>query len=127
MKTRALGHSGLEVSALGLGCMGMSWAYGQASDRGEMIELIRGAVDLGVTLFDTAEVYGPYINEELLGDALQPLRDRVVIATKFEFKLDPNGGAWPASIVAQPTSKKWQILHSKDSVSTISISFISIA
>lgn len=106
MKTRVLGRSGLEVSALGLGCMGMSWAYGPAGHRGEMIELIRAAVDLGVTFFDTAEVYGPYVNEELLGEALQPLRDRVVIATKFGFKLDPNGGAWPVGVDSRPTHIK---------------------
>ena len=98
MKKRILGQSRLEVSALGLGCMGMSWAYGQAGDRGEMIKLLRDAVELGVTFFDTAEVYGPHTNEELVGEALEPLRDQVVIATKFGFKLDPNGGAWPIGV-----------------------------
>jgi aryl-alcohol dehydrogenase-like predicted oxidoreductase len=102
MKTRILGTSGLEVSAFGLGCMGMSWAYGQAGDRTEMITLIRDAVELGVTLFDTAEVYGPRANEELLGEALEPLRDKVVIATKFGFQLDPNGGAWPIGVDSHP-------------------------
>ncbi len=94
MKTRALGTSGLSVSALGLGCMGMSWAYGPAPDKAEMIALLRKAVELGVTLFDTAEVYGPYTNEELLGEALAPVRDQVVIATKFGFDLagDPKTG-----------------------------------
>ena len=94
MKMRTLGKSGLEVSALGLGCMGMSWAYGPAPDKAEMIALLRQAVELGVTFFDTAEVYGPYANEELLGEALEPLRDRVVIATKFGFDLggDPKTG-----------------------------------
>lgn len=87
MKMRTLGQSGLEVSALGLGCMGMSWAYGPAPDKAEMIALLRKAVELGVTFFDTAEVYGPFANEELLGEALEPLRDRVVIATKFGFDL----------------------------------------
>ena len=87
MKTRTLGTSGLSVSALGLGCMGMSWAYGPAPAKAEMIALLRKAVELGVTLFDTAEVYGPYTNEELLGEALEPVRDQVVIATKFGFDL----------------------------------------
>jgi len=92
MKKRMLGKSGLEVSALGLGCMGMSFSYGPAGDKKEMIALLRTAVERGVTFFDTAEVYGPFINEELLGEALAPLRSQVVIATKFGFKLDPNGG-----------------------------------
>jgi aryl-alcohol dehydrogenase-like predicted oxidoreductase len=92
MNKRKLGTSGLEVSALGLGCMGMSFGYGPASDKTEMIALIRSAVERGVTFFDTAEVYGPFTNEELVGEALSPLRDRVVIATKFGFKLDPAGG-----------------------------------
>jgi len=86
MKTiqkRKLGNSGLEVSALGLGCMGMSWSYGEAKDKGEMTNLIRSAVELGVTFFDTAEVYGPLINEELVGEALEPFKNEVVIATKF--------------------------------------------
>ena len=87
MKMRTLGSSGLTVSALGLGCMGMSWAYGPAPDKAEMIALLRKAAELGVTFFDTAEVYGPYANEELLGEALEPVRDQVVIATKFGFDL----------------------------------------
>ena len=91
MKKRKLGKSGLEVSALGLGCMGMSFGYGPAGEKNEMISVIRAAVDLGVTFFDTAEVYGPFTNEELVGEALAPFRDRVVIATKFGFKLDDNG------------------------------------
>jgi len=91
MQTRILGQSGLEVSALGLGCMGMSASYGPPKDKAEMIALLRAAVERGVTFFDTAEVYGPFINEELVGEALQPLRDKVVIATKFGFKLDPTG------------------------------------
>jgi len=86
MQKRKLGKSSLEVSALGLGCMGMSFAYGPAHDKNEMISLIRSAADRGVTFFDTAEVYGPFTNEELLGEALAPLRDQVVIATKFGFK-----------------------------------------
>lgn len=86
LKTRKLGKSGLEVSAIGLGCMGMSFAYGPASDKNEMIKLIRSAVERGVTFFDTAEIYGPFTNEELLGEALAPYRDGVVIATKFGFQ-----------------------------------------
>jgi len=85
LKTRELGNSGLEVSAIGLGCMGMSFAYGPASDKKEMIKLIRSAVERGVTFFDTAEIYGPFTNEELVGEALAPFRDEVVIATKFGF------------------------------------------
>jgi aryl-alcohol dehydrogenase-like predicted oxidoreductase len=92
MQKRKLGKSNLEVSALGLGCMGMSFGYGPAADKQEMIALIRMAVERGVTFFDTAEVYGPFTNEELVGEALAPLRDRVVIATKFGFKLDPDTG-----------------------------------
>jgi aryl-alcohol dehydrogenase-like predicted oxidoreductase len=92
MKTRSLGRSGLQVSALGLGCMGMTHAYFPLPDRGEMIGLLRKAVDLGVTFFDTAEVYGPYTNEELLGEALAPVRDRVVIATKFGFRVEDMPG-----------------------------------
>ncbi|MGA8763418.1 MAG: aldo/keto reductase [Candidatus Sulfotelmatobacter sp.] len=87
MQKRKLGNSNLEVSALGLGCMGMSFGYGPAADKQEMISLIRSAVERGVTFFDTAEVYGPFTNEELVGEALSPLRDRVVIATKFGFKV----------------------------------------
>jgi aryl-alcohol dehydrogenase-like predicted oxidoreductase len=103
MTKRMLGKkNGLEVSAIGLGCMGMSWAYGPARDRTDMISLLRGAVDRGVTLFDTAEVYGPFKNEELLGEALSPVRDQVVIATKFGFKLDPNGGEWPVGVNSRP-------------------------
>jgi len=92
METRKLGNSNLEVSALGLGCMGMSVGYGPASDKKEMISLIRTAVERGVTFFDTAEAYGPFTNEELVGEALAPLREQVVIATKFGCKPDPNGG-----------------------------------
>jgi aryl-alcohol dehydrogenase-like predicted oxidoreductase len=91
MHKRKLGKSNLEVSALGLGCMGMSFGYGPAADKQEMISLIHTAVELGVTFFDTAEVYGPFTNEELVGEALAPLRDQVVIATKFGFKLGPKG------------------------------------
>lgn len=92
MQKRTLGNSNLEVSALGLGCMGMSDSYGPPADRKEMISLLRSAVERGVTFFDTAEVYGPFTNEELVGEALSPLRDQVVIATKFGFKLDADGG-----------------------------------
>jgi len=92
MQKRKLGKSGLEVSAIGLGCMGMSFGYGPAGDKKEMISLIRSAVERGVTFFDTAEVYGPFTNEDLVGEALAPFREQVVIATKFGFKLDPNTG-----------------------------------
>src|SRR5438270_9128586 len=97
MQKRKLGKSNLEVSALGLGCMGMSFGYGPAADKQEMIALIRSAVERGVTFFDTAEVYGPFTNEELVGEALAPFHDQVVIATKFGFAPDPNGGpGWTA-------------------------------
>jgi aryl-alcohol dehydrogenase-like predicted oxidoreductase len=89
MKKRKLGNSNLEVSALGLGCMGMSYGYGPPADKQEMISLIRTAAERGVTFFDTAEAYGPFTNEELVGEALAPFRGQVVIATKFGFKLDP--------------------------------------
>lgn len=101
MQKRTLGNSGLTVSALGLGCMGMSWAYGEPGDRRSMIALLRDAVELGITFFDTAEVYGPLTNEELVGEALAPVRDRVVIATKFGFILDPKGGR-PLGVNSQP-------------------------
>ena len=91
MKRRKLGKSGLEVSAIGLGCMGMSSGYGPPKDKQEMISLLRAAVERGVTFFDTAEIYGPFINEELVGEALVPMRERVVIATKFGFKIGPKG------------------------------------
>ena len=91
MQIRKLGNRGLEVSALGLGCMGMSASYGRIPDKQEMITLLRAAVDRGITFFDTAEVYGPFTNEELVGEALSPVRNEVVIATKFGFKLDPSG------------------------------------
>jgi aryl-alcohol dehydrogenase-like predicted oxidoreductase len=103
MQKRKLGKSNLEVSALGLGCMGMSFSYGEVKDKQEMISLIRTAVDRGITFFDTAEVYGPYTNEELVGEALAPLRDQVVIATKFGFDLsgsDNRPGA--AAVNSQP-------------------------
>src|SRR5882757_2340487 len=90
MQKRNLGSSNLSVSAIGLGCMGMSFNYGPAGDKREMISLIRAAVERGVTFLDTAEVYGPYSNEELVGEALAPFRDKVVIATKFGCDLNPN-------------------------------------
>jgi aryl-alcohol dehydrogenase-like predicted oxidoreductase len=91
MKTRKLGNSGLEVSEIGLGCMGMSFGYGVVADKKESVALIRKAVELGVTFFDTAEVYGPYINEELVGEALEPFKGKVVIATKFGFNIGGEG------------------------------------
>jgi aryl-alcohol dehydrogenase-like predicted oxidoreductase len=91
MQKRKLGNSNLEVSAIGLGCMGMSMSYGPPADKQEMISLLRSAVERGVTFFDTAEAYGPFTNEELVGEALAPIREQVVIATKFGFKLDSNG------------------------------------
>jgi aryl-alcohol dehydrogenase-like predicted oxidoreductase len=103
MRKRKLGKSNFEVSALGLGCMGMSFSYGEPKDKQEMISLLRTAVDLGITFFDTAEVYGPFTNEELVGEALSPVRDRVVIATKFGFDLsgsDHRPGA--AGVNSQP-------------------------
>ncbi len=87
MQKRKLGNSNLEVSAIGLGCMGMSFGYGPARDKQEMISLIRSAVERGITFFDTAEVYGPFTNEELVGEALAPFREQVVIATKFGFNV----------------------------------------
>jgi aryl-alcohol dehydrogenase-like predicted oxidoreductase len=92
MNKRTLGKSGLEVSAIGLGCMGMSFGYGKAKEKKEMIKLLHLAVDSGITLFDTAEVYGPYVNEELVGEALKPVREKIVIATKFGFALDTQEG-----------------------------------
>src|SRR3954452_4218212 len=95
MKKRKLGKSGLEVSAIGLGCMGMSYGYGPPKDKAEMIALIRAAFDHGVTFFDTAEVYGPFTNEELVGEALEPFKGRVVIATKFGWKANSDeSGKW---------------------------------
>src|ERR1041385_8116753 len=101
MKTRKLGKSGLEVSAIGLGCMGMSFGYGPPKDKQEMISLLHTAVERGVTFFDTAEVYGPFTNEELVGEALAPFREQVVIATKFGWEPNPNN------------SKEWTALNSR--------------
>lgn len=103
MKKRKLGNSGLEVSALGLGCMGMSWSYGQLKDKQEMISLLRTAVEHGVTFFDTAEVYGPFSNEELLGEALAPFREQVVIATKFGWAPAPES----------ELNSRWSALNSR--------------
>ena len=102
MQKRKLGNSNLEVSALGLGCMGMSFSYGVVHDEQEMISLIHAAVDRGITFFDTAEVYGPYTNEALLGKALPPLRDKVVIATKFGFNTIPNGAPGSQTLNSRP-------------------------
>jgi len=102
MKKRKLGNSNLEVSALGLGCMGMNFSYAPFPDKQEMISLIRTAVERGVTFFDTAEVYGPFTNEELVGEALSPVRDQVVIATKFGFNLDPIGRVNLGGMNSQP-------------------------
>jgi aryl-alcohol dehydrogenase-like predicted oxidoreductase len=118
MQKRKLGKSGLEVSAVGLGCMGMSFSYGPPADKQEMISLLRTAVERGVTFFDTAEVYGPFTNEELVGEALSPFEGEVVIATKFGFKLDPMGGpqwigldSWPEHIkqVAEGSLKRLKV------------------
>jgi len=102
MQKRKLGKNGLEVSAIGLGCMGMTFSYGPPADKKEMISLIRTAVERGVTLFDTAEVYGPFNNEELVGEALAPFRGKVTIATKFGFKLDPKGGPQWSGLDSRP-------------------------
>jgi len=101
MELRTLGD-GLEVTEIGFGCMGMSWGYGPAADRREMAGVIRAAADAGVNFFDTAEVYGPFANEELLGEALEPVREQVVLATKFGFDLDPDGGPWPIGLNSRP-------------------------
>jgi aryl-alcohol dehydrogenase-like predicted oxidoreductase len=102
MQKRKLGKSNLEVSAIGLGCMGMSFSYGPPKDKQEMIDLIRAAVDRGVTFFDTAEVYGPFANEELVGEALAPFRGQVVIATKFGFNLKPDGSPGFVGLNSRP-------------------------
>jgi len=106
MQKRKLGNSNLEVSALGLGCMGMSFSYGPPKDKQEMTTLLRAAVDRGVTFFDTAEVYGPYINEELVGEALAPFRGKVVIATKFGWKIDPKVERGLAGLDSRPEQIK---------------------
>jgi aryl-alcohol dehydrogenase-like predicted oxidoreductase len=105
MQKRKLGRSNLEVSAIGFGCMGMSFGYGTAKDEQEMVSVIRSAVELGVTFFDTAEIYGPFTNEELVGKALSPVRDQVVIATKFGFQIDPDRKQRPLSAtLRRPTA-----------------------
>ena len=106
MQKRKLGKSNLEVSALGLGCMGLSFGYGQPVEKQQGIALIRAAVDRGVTFFDTAEVYGPFTNEELVGEALAPFRDQVVIATKFAFKIDRQRQAGRPRTAVRNTSRK---------------------
>ncbi|MDE2017676.1 MAG: aldo/keto reductase [Hyphomicrobiales bacterium] len=103
MKTRTLGKNGLEVSALGLGCMGMSFSYAPFPEKADMVKLIRDAFDLGVTFFDTAEVYGPFVNEELVGEALEPFKGRAKIATKFGFRMKPDGSAGYAGLDSSPT------------------------
>src|SRR6201995_2690826 len=102
MQKRKLGKSNLEVSAIGLGCMGMSFGYGPPADKQEMITLIRTAVENGVTFFDTAQVYGPFVNEELVGEALAPVRNRVTIATKFGFNFGPNAYSKPQGLCSRP-------------------------
>jgi len=102
MQKRKLGKSNLEVSALGLGCMGMSFSYGPPKDKKEMTDLLHAAVDRGITFFDTAEVYGPYLNEELVGEALLPFRGKVVIATKFAYELKPDGSPGWVRLNSQP-------------------------
>src|SRR5947209_1876496 len=102
MQKRTLGKSNLEVSALGLGCMGMSQSYGPAPDKQELIALIHAAVERGITFFDTAQVYGPFTNEELVGEALAPVRDKVVIATKFGFDFGPNGDGAQQGLNSRP-------------------------
>src|ERR1700687_4196787 len=103
MQARVLGSSGLEVSAIGLGCMRMSAGHGEvAATKEEMIALLRTAVELGITFFDTAQVYGPFVNEELVGEALAPVRDQVVIATKFGFQIDSEGDPHPVGLNSRP-------------------------
>jgi aryl-alcohol dehydrogenase-like predicted oxidoreductase len=128
MQKRKLGNSGLEVSALGLGCMGMSFSYGPPKDKQEMIALLRAAVERGITFFDTAEVYGPFLNEELVGEALAPFRKHVVIATKFGFDLsgsDNRPGA--AGLNSRPTHIRQAVEGSLKRLKTdVSTCFISI-
>ena len=106
MQKRKLGNSNLEVSAIGLGCMGLSYGYGPAIDKQAGIALIRAAVERGVTFFDTAEAYGPFTNEELVGEALAPYRDQVVIATKFGFAHDSNGGLNMKGLDSRPEAAR---------------------
>ena len=125
MQKRTLGRSGLEVSALGFGCMGISFGYGPASNREDGLAIIRAAFEGGVTFFDTAEAYGPFTNEELVGEALGPVRNQVVIATKFGFKFEMANRR--ASTAVRRTSAKWLTHRSRVSKPTESISSISIA
>ncbi|ALM82608.1 aldo/keto reductase [Bordetella sp. N] len=111
MKIRTLGSSGLEVSSLGLGCMGMTGVYGATPDRQEMITLVRQAHDRGITMFDTAEAYGPFVNEELLGEALQPIRNQVIIATKFGFDIDQQTGARRPGTNSRPEHIRLVVEH----------------
>ena len=131
VQKRTLGRSDLEVSAIGLGCMGMSWSYGPAKDKTEMIALLHAAVDRGVTFFDTAEVYGPLENEELVGEALAPFRGTVVIATKFGWEANASdGGKWtslnsrPEHIkqVAEASLTRLKVTPSISSINIVSIS-----
>jgi aryl-alcohol dehydrogenase-like predicted oxidoreductase len=108
MQKRQLGNSGLEVSALGLGCMGLSFGYGPATDKQQAIKLIRSAVEQGVTFFDTAEVYGPFTNETLLGEALAPMRDQVTIATKFGFDLPQPDNSQVLNSQPQHIRRRWK-------------------
>jgi aryl-alcohol dehydrogenase-like predicted oxidoreductase len=129
MQTRELGRSGLQVSAIGLGCMGISFSYATKLSKDEGVDLIRAAVDRGVTFFDTAEVYGPFTNEEVVGEALRPFRDKVVIATKFGFDIDfetgENRGVNSRPIVfAKPSRDRSSDFRSKPSTSSTSIGSI---
>ena len=127
MKKRALGKGGLDVSALGLGCMGLSYGYGPAIEKQQAIAMIRTAVERGVTFFDTAESYGPFTNEELVGEALAPHRDGVVIATKFGFDIAPDGQRRSGSIAGQSISSRLLKRHSNASRQMLSISSTSTA
>jgi len=128
MTRRTLGTGGLQVSEIGLGCMTMSGGYGQNPDRGEMISVIRGAVERGVTFFDTAQVYGPFINEELVGEALEPFRGKVVIATKFGFRFEGTDAPRNVGVSSDPASNKaskvrsnaFASIRSTSSTSTVS-------
>ncbi len=125
MQKRKLGKSNLEVSAIGLGCMGMSFSYGPPKDKKEMIDLLHAAVDRGITFFDTAEVYGPFINEELVGEALAPFHSKVVIATKFGFDLSGSDNRPGAAVVGPSTSSRPSKARSNGSTSRASTSYIS--
>ena len=111
---RKLGQTHLQVSAIGYGCMGLSFGYGPATETSEAVSLIHRAVDLGVTFFDTAEVYGPFLNEKVVGEALAPVRDRVVIATKFGFDIDPETGDHRGGLNSRPEHKRSRVSRSKE-------------